>query len=125
MPPIATLEQLQEIDRSIRQLKNAYPEASEEFVKLIGKFQSTGYKNIVRLLMEERTPQELAEREHAIATIDQLNAVNQRLSIMKQQYPAACNELDSLMRKYRMRGFKNIIRLFIGAKTPEQLAAQG
>lgn len=59
MPAAASLEDLERADEELQALKMKYPEAYEEFSEFFDSNRGLGYKNLIRLLMEEQTPREL------------------------------------------------------------------
>jgi len=59
MPAIATLEELKAIDTALKKLKEEYPEAYERFAKFFRENRRIGYKNIIKLLIGEATPEKL------------------------------------------------------------------
>ena len=63
MPAIASLEDLQKLNAEIQEIKEKYPEASTEIIKVIKRNRKTGYKNFCKLFAGERTPEELKSGE--------------------------------------------------------------
>ncbi len=59
MPALASLEELKEVDELARAFRGAHPEAFRELSAFIKKYRKVGYKNIVKLLLEEATPEKL------------------------------------------------------------------
>jgi len=59
MPAIATLEELKAIDAALKKLKEEYPEAYERFSQFFKDNRRIGYKNIIKLLTGEATPEKL------------------------------------------------------------------
>ncbi len=59
MPAIATLEELKAIDAALKKLKEQFPDAYEKFAQLFRENRKIGYKNIVKLLIGEATPEKL------------------------------------------------------------------
>lgn len=54
-----SLEALQQVDDELEALEMKDPEVYEDFKALFKRNRMVGYKNIAKLLMDERTPQEL------------------------------------------------------------------
>jgi hypothetical protein len=59
MPAVVPLEELKRIQEELEALKLKHPEAYQDFVRLFNKSRGVGYKNIAKLLMEEKIPEEL------------------------------------------------------------------
>jgi len=59
MPAIASLEELKAIDATLKKLKEEYPEAYEKFSRFFKDNRGIGYKNIIKLLIGETTPEKL------------------------------------------------------------------
>ncbi len=59
MPAIASLEELKAIDAGLKKLKEEFPEAYERFAQFFRDNRRIGYKNIVKLLIGEATPEKL------------------------------------------------------------------
>lgn len=59
MPAIATLEELKAIAARLGQLKEEYPEAYEKFSSFFKENRRVGYKNIIKLMIGETTPEKL------------------------------------------------------------------
>jgi len=57
----------------------------------------------------------------AIASLEELNAVNADLSALKEKHPLAYLDIMELLRKHRRIGYKNICKLLLGEATPEKL----
>ncbi len=57
----------------------------------------------------------------AIASLEDLNAVNEALAALRAKHPAACAELASLLRSHRSVGYRNICKLLLEEATPEEL----
>lgn len=55
----ATLEELQRIQHVLESLKMKNPEAYEDFSELFRKNRNIGYKNIVKMLIGEKDPEQL------------------------------------------------------------------
>lgn len=59
MPAIASLEELKAIDIALRKLRDEYPEAYERFASFFRENRRIGYKNIIKLMIGEATPEKL------------------------------------------------------------------
>jgi hypothetical protein len=59
MPAIATLEELKAVDEALRRLKEEFPDAYERFSGLFRDNRRIGYKNIIKLMIGEATPEKL------------------------------------------------------------------
>ena len=59
MPAIASLEELREVDTRARAFRDAFPEAYRSLSDMLKAYRKVGYKNIVKLLLEEATPERL------------------------------------------------------------------
>ena len=59
MPALASLEELREVDQRARAFREAYPEAFGELSAFLRQYRKVGYKNIVKLLLMESTPEKL------------------------------------------------------------------
>lgn len=59
MPAIASLEELKAIDIALRKLRDEYPEAYERFANFFRENRKIGYKNIIKLMIGEATPEKL------------------------------------------------------------------
>jgi hypothetical protein len=59
MPAIATLEELKAVDAALKKLKEDFPEAYERFTTFFKDNRKIGYKNIIKLLTGESTPEKL------------------------------------------------------------------
>ncbi len=57
----------------------------------------------------------------AMASLEELQAVNASLEELKENYPAAYAEVANLFRKFRKIGYKNICKMMLGEATPESL----
>jgi hypothetical protein len=57
----------------------------------------------------------------AIATLEELKAVQSRLAAIREEYPEAYEKVSRLFRENRGIGYKNIIKLMTGEATPEKL----
>lgn len=60
----------------------------------------------------------------AIASLEELNAVNDDLAALKGRHPAAYSEVADLLRRHRKVGYKNICKLLLGEATPEKLKGE-
>ena len=61
MPAIASLEELKEIQAKLDEIKAQHPEGYNEISKLLASKRSVGYKNIIKMLLGESTPEKLKE----------------------------------------------------------------
>jgi hypothetical protein len=61
----------------------------------------------------------------AIATLEELKAVQAALHNLKEDFPEAYERFSTFFRENRRIGFKNIIKLMIGEATPEKLKGVG
>ena len=59
MPAIATLEELKAIDQGLKKIKEAHPEAYEEIANFFRNNRKIGYKNIIKIMIGEATPEKL------------------------------------------------------------------
>ena len=59
MPAIATLEELKAIETALKKLKEEHPEAHERFSQFFRNNRAIGYKNIIKLMIGEATPEKL------------------------------------------------------------------
>ena len=59
MPALASLEELRSVEGTFRAVKEKFPEAYGELSALFKKYRSVGYKNIVKLMLGETTPEKL------------------------------------------------------------------
>ena len=59
MPAIATLEELKAIAARLGQLKDEHPEAYGKFSSFFKENRRVGYKNIIKLMIGETTPEKL------------------------------------------------------------------
>ena len=59
MPAFASLEDLEQVNIKLEELKTNYPEAYTGFSELFKSFRRVGYKNICKMLLGEATPKEL------------------------------------------------------------------
>ena len=63
MPAIASLEELKAIDIALHKLRDEYPEAYEKFANFFRENRRIGYKNIIKLMIGEATPEKLKGME--------------------------------------------------------------
>lgn len=59
MPALASLEELRSVEEELKRLKEIHPDAYGVFSALFKKFRAIGYKNIVKLMLGETTPEKL------------------------------------------------------------------
>ena len=59
MPAIASLEDLQNLNAEIQEVKNKHSDVCVKIVELIKKNRKVGYRNFCKLFTGERTPEEL------------------------------------------------------------------
>jgi hypothetical protein len=59
MPAIATLEELKAVQSRLAAIREEHPEAYERFTRLFKENRSIGYKNIIKLMTGEATPEKL------------------------------------------------------------------
>ncbi|KPJ81704.1 MAG: hypothetical protein AMS17_19410 [Spirochaetes bacterium DG_61] len=59
MPAIASLEELKAIDMALKKFKEEYPEAYGKFAQFFKDNRKIGYKNIIKLMIGEATPEKL------------------------------------------------------------------
>ena len=57
----------------------------------------------------------------AVASLEELNSVNEQLAALKEKHPAAYADFVELFRRNRRIGYKNISKLMMGEATPEKL----
>ena len=57
----------------------------------------------------------------AIATLEELKAVDAALKKLKEEYPDAYEKFTQFFKDTRKIGYKNICKLLIGEATPEKL----
>jgi hypothetical protein len=57
----------------------------------------------------------------AHATLEELKAVYERLTELKNRHPEAARALVALLKKERRIGYKNICKMLTGEATPEKL----
>ncbi len=63
MPAVATLEDLKTVQERLDSLRSTYPDAFADFSQLFRTNRKVGYKNIIRLLLGEATPEKLKAME--------------------------------------------------------------
>ena len=63
MSAVAPLEELINVHQELQALEMKHPEAYQDFAKLFKKHKGVGYKNIALMLMEEKTPQQLKDKD--------------------------------------------------------------
>ena len=63
MPAKATLEELKEIKVKLDQIKAQYTDGYNAIKELLASKRSVGYKNIVKMLLGEVTPEQLKEEK--------------------------------------------------------------
>ena len=59
MPALATLEELKDIEETLRLLKEEFPDAYGRFSKFFKDNRAIGYKNIIKMMIGEATPEKL------------------------------------------------------------------
>lgn len=59
MPALASLEELREVNSRVREFETNFPEAYGSIAGILKSFRKIGYKNIVKLLLNESTPEKL------------------------------------------------------------------
>jgi hypothetical protein len=60
----------------------------------------------------------------ALASLEDLKAVQARLDELKAAHPDAYAAVAELLKKHRAVGFKNICKLLLGESTPEKLKGE-
>jgi DNA-binding ferritin-like protein (Dps family) len=60
----------------------------------------------------------------AIASLEDLKEVQNRLEKLKERFPEAYEEVSALLRAFRKVGYKNICKLLLGEATPEKLKGE-
>ena len=60
----------------------------------------------------------------AIASLDDLRQVQERLEKLKAEQPLAYEQFADILRSFRRVGYKNICKLFLGESTPEKLKGE-
>jgi len=61
----------------------------------------------------------------AIATLEELKAVQAALSTLKEEHPKAYDAFSRFFKDNRKIGYKNVIKMMIGEATPEKLKGMG
>ena len=59
MPALASLEELREVDARVKAFEADHPEAYRIMSEILKKYRKIGYKNIIKLLLNESTPEKL------------------------------------------------------------------
>ena len=59
MPAIATLEELKAAHTALETLKEEHPEAYEAFSRFFKDNRKIGYKNVIKMMIGEATPEKL------------------------------------------------------------------
>ena len=59
MSATATLEELKAVDAALKRLKNEFPTEYKIFEKFFKDNRNIGYKNIIKLMIGEATPEKL------------------------------------------------------------------
>ena len=59
MPALASLEELQEVERKAREFESTHPDAYRDISAILKTYRKIGYKNIIKLLLKESTPEKL------------------------------------------------------------------
>ncbi|HUX50301.1 MAG TPA: hypothetical protein VMW73_05850 [Spirochaetia bacterium] len=59
MPAVASLDDLKAVEEELKRLNELHPEAYGLFSAFFKKFRNVGYKNIVKLMLGETTPEKL------------------------------------------------------------------
>jgi hypothetical protein len=57
----------------------------------------------------------------AVASIEELRAVDADLAALKARHPEAYDALAAVFKAHRKVGYKNICKLMLGEATPEKL----
>ena len=57
----------------------------------------------------------------ALASLEELKAVQEQLRELKSTHPDAYTDLVELFRRHRKVGYKNICKMMMGEATPEKL----
>jgi hypothetical protein len=68
---------------------------------------------------------ERRQRMPAVASLEELRAVEADLASVKAHEPQGYEELAAIFRKHRKVGYKNICKLMLGEATPEKLKGSG
>jgi hypothetical protein len=59
MPAIATLEELKAVEAALQKLKEEHPQAYDAFSSFFKGNRNIGYKNIIKMMIGEATPEKL------------------------------------------------------------------
>ena len=59
MAAIATLEELKAVHAALQKLQEEYPEAYGRFSQVFSDNRKIGYKNIIKMMIGETTPEKL------------------------------------------------------------------
>jgi hypothetical protein len=59
MAATAPIEELRAADEALARLKETHPEAYGLFSALFKKFRNVGYRNVIKLMLGESTPEKL------------------------------------------------------------------
>lgn len=59
MGAVASLEELRQVQNELESLRMKDEEMYQDFVELFRRNRSVGYKNICKMLLDEKTPEEL------------------------------------------------------------------
>jgi DNA-binding ferritin-like protein (Dps family) len=59
MPALASIEELKEVERKAKVFAEEFPEAYQAISGLLKTHRAVGYKNIIKLLLGESTPEKL------------------------------------------------------------------
>ncbi len=57
----------------------------------------------------------------AIASLEELETINEQLKVLKTKHPEAYEDFVQLFRKNRKVGYKNICKLMMDEATPQKL----
>ncbi len=61
----------------------------------------------------------------AIATLEELKAVQAALRTLNEEHPKAYDAFSRFFKDNRKIGYKNVIKMMIGEATPEKLKGMG
>lgn len=61
MPAAAELEELKAVDEELKKLNEEFSDAYARFVKFFKDNRRIGYKNIIKMMIGEATPEDLKE----------------------------------------------------------------
>ncbi|HUX22582.1 MAG TPA: hypothetical protein VMW69_15200 [Spirochaetia bacterium] len=59
MPALASIEELREVDARVKAFQAEHSAAYAVIAEILKKYRKIGYKNIVKLLLNESTPEKL------------------------------------------------------------------